>query len=384
VVTRESFLTAICEAPQDDAVRLVFSDWLEENGEPERAEFIRLQIARATLPADAPRNDAAQERESALLAAHLETWKQELPRWVQKEPIEFVRGFVVRVSTTARRFYDKADELFAATPLEGVCLRRIERTLEELTSSPHLPRLRRLDLTRNVLRSDGLNRLASVSTPCQLTELILDENYVTGNEVRALLQSENLARLERLSLRRSLIWDAGMRTLADTPGLARLRSLNLSDNRLTDTGLAALATSPHLANLTELDLGYTQISTAGLAALAGTPLLARLTNLDLGSNFRNIPQAAETIAVLDHHLAELDLSYTHPTEEGILALANSPASVHLRVLNLYCCGVKAPGIAALVNSPYLKGLARLDLGNNFPGEEATALLRECFGTRVNV
>ena len=29
----------------DDAPRLIFSDWLEENGEPESAEFIRTQCA---------------------------------------------------------------------------------------------------------------------------------------------------------------------------------------------------------------------------------------------------------------------------------------------------------------------------------------------------
>jgi len=37
---RESFMRAIATSPDDDAVRLVFADWLEENGEPERAEFI--------------------------------------------------------------------------------------------------------------------------------------------------------------------------------------------------------------------------------------------------------------------------------------------------------------------------------------------------------
>jgi uncharacterized protein (TIGR02996 family) len=44
-----SFLRAIAEDPRDEAVRLVFSDWLEEQGHTERAEFIRLQIALARL-----------------------------------------------------------------------------------------------------------------------------------------------------------------------------------------------------------------------------------------------------------------------------------------------------------------------------------------------
>lgn len=39
-----ALLRAILEAPADDAPRLVYADWLEENGQTERAEFIRTQI----------------------------------------------------------------------------------------------------------------------------------------------------------------------------------------------------------------------------------------------------------------------------------------------------------------------------------------------------
>lgn len=40
----ESLLVGICRNPDDDVARLVYADWLEERGQPERAEFIRLQI----------------------------------------------------------------------------------------------------------------------------------------------------------------------------------------------------------------------------------------------------------------------------------------------------------------------------------------------------
>lgn len=39
-----SFLAAIRAAADDDAPRLIFSDWLEENGEEEWAEYIRLSL----------------------------------------------------------------------------------------------------------------------------------------------------------------------------------------------------------------------------------------------------------------------------------------------------------------------------------------------------
>lgn len=43
-MTRDALLRRILEDPADDAARLVFADWCEENGESERAEFIRVQI----------------------------------------------------------------------------------------------------------------------------------------------------------------------------------------------------------------------------------------------------------------------------------------------------------------------------------------------------
>jgi uncharacterized protein (TIGR02996 family) len=45
--SRSDFYRAILANRQDDAPRLVYADWLQENGEEERAEFIRIQIAAA-------------------------------------------------------------------------------------------------------------------------------------------------------------------------------------------------------------------------------------------------------------------------------------------------------------------------------------------------
>lgn len=39
----EAFLAAIRAHPTDQRTRLVYADWLDENGQPEKAEFLRLQ-----------------------------------------------------------------------------------------------------------------------------------------------------------------------------------------------------------------------------------------------------------------------------------------------------------------------------------------------------
>ena len=43
---RAGLFAAVKQAPDDDAPRLVLADWLEENGQPDRAEFVRLQLRR--------------------------------------------------------------------------------------------------------------------------------------------------------------------------------------------------------------------------------------------------------------------------------------------------------------------------------------------------
>ena len=45
-------LQAILDEPEDDAPRLIYADWLEDNGEADRAEFIRLQIELARDSSD--------------------------------------------------------------------------------------------------------------------------------------------------------------------------------------------------------------------------------------------------------------------------------------------------------------------------------------------
>jgi uncharacterized protein (TIGR02996 family) len=60
-VTHDAFLQAILESSDDDTPRLAYADWLEEHGDPDRAEFIhmqgllaRLQRCRKLLPGRPP------------------------------------------------------------------------------------------------------------------------------------------------------------------------------------------------------------------------------------------------------------------------------------------------------------------------------------------
>ena len=49
----QGLLAAIWAEPHDDTPRLVYADWLQENGRAGRAEFIRVQCERARSKDDA-------------------------------------------------------------------------------------------------------------------------------------------------------------------------------------------------------------------------------------------------------------------------------------------------------------------------------------------
>jgi uncharacterized protein (TIGR02996 family) len=67
--------------PQEDSPRLIYADWCEENGDPARAELIRVQIELARLPRWDGRRLALEGREKALLERHTERWCERLPGW---------------------------------------------------------------------------------------------------------------------------------------------------------------------------------------------------------------------------------------------------------------------------------------------------------------
>lgn len=52
VTDEAALLAAIIAEPSEDTLRLAFADWLDENDQPERAEFIRVQVEIARHVAD--------------------------------------------------------------------------------------------------------------------------------------------------------------------------------------------------------------------------------------------------------------------------------------------------------------------------------------------
>lgn len=98
---QDALLAAIVAHPDEDTPRLMFADWLDENGDPGRAEFIRSQIERAYLERDDPRWLSLINREAELLVAGRKTWLRPYLPWTDFSRMTVRRGLVELAGTSA-------------------------------------------------------------------------------------------------------------------------------------------------------------------------------------------------------------------------------------------------------------------------------------------
>jgi uncharacterized protein (TIGR02996 family) len=363
---RAALLRAAAEDRDDDAPRLVLADWLEDHGEAERAEFIRVQCEIARVgESDRPRLERLAAREKELWQAHRAAWCAELPRWA-RDKVVFRRGLPAGLRCTPTQWLggrgltraapiealeiDKDDPakrgaLVASERLGGLSALRARwyrhEARRELAASPHVGGLRWLDL--------GRGGCSWGSTPGDAVCVGLAANPA-------------LAGLRGLRLNYGEIGPGGLAALGASPYLAGLTHLDLETNSLGDAGAAALAAAPGAAGLTRLSLRQCGIGQAGGEALASSPRLAGLTHLDLHSNHTG-PGGAEAVAASPHltGLVFLSLYLNQIGDEGVRALARSRNLTRLRTLEIGSTGLSAEGVRALAASAALPSLERLGL-----------------------
>ncbi|HJZ54493.1 MAG TPA: TIGR02996 domain-containing protein, partial [Gemmataceae bacterium] len=118
-----ALMRAIRDCPEDDLPRLAYADYLAENGDPDRGEFIRIQVDLSRLPDTDPRRRELEDREHELLAENEPHWLDGLAspeREVGGSGLHgwrWERGFVVDVAATPLAMLEHAADLFADHPV---------------------------------------------------------------------------------------------------------------------------------------------------------------------------------------------------------------------------------------------------------------------------
>lgn len=257
----DAFLRDILAHPDDDAPRLIFADWLEEQGGANsiaRAEFIRVQCALAAgkLP----------EQQRVELVLHEQQLLYEWDKvWV--DPIRqlacewhFHRGFIDDVAMLPDTFFAHADQLFSRAPIQRLTLRPYSPPLSGfmavLADNEHLRCLRSLNLSYHGLESQDMRVLVVSDHLTGLTSLNLSHNRIGDSGIRALAGSQLLGRLEHLNLRGNDIGATGLRALAHA--------------------LEVLADSLEGFRLQWLELYLPNLSFASQGVIAASPVLQRL------------------------------------------------------------------------------------------------------------
>jgi len=156
--TDDEFIQTIIANPDDDTPRLVYADWLDEQGDP-RGEFIRVQCALATMADEDPRRWDLELRQARLLRWYGWQWWHNAFAPDARRPV-FRRGFVEEAAVAGGEFLAQPDHYFGLYPLLQ------DLTLESVRPV-HLPELLRLSLPKNlkVLRigSTPLGRLGGAA-----------------------------------------------------------------------------------------------------------------------------------------------------------------------------------------------------------------------------
>jgi uncharacterized protein (TIGR02996 family) len=320
----QDLLAAIAAAPDDDAPRLVYADWLTEHGDL-KGEWISLHVQHARAWPGSRR----WHELGAQLKARPSPWKWDglLNR------VEIVRGFPEKATFRFDELDAAAASVFEELPLlrdvtffdvldteraQLLVSRPWFKRITSLTRSGHTvdelsvilagaPHLRRLGVSHPTLPPriyyDMANHGGLISVELDGTE--------TGDWELTQLVIWRKLKLERLQIRKGRIGQQGCLLLSDEK---TIRSLSLVRQGIDWRGVDKLA---RLEGLVELDLTRCDVGERGCAALARSRMRPRLVRLHRG----RLTAAAASLLAVSPFLDKVELLdvRNNDLDEGALA-----------------------------------------------------------------
>lgn len=405
---RDSFVAAIAAAPADDLPRLVFADWLDESGDPDRARFIRDQIALTKL-----RPGTAEYQ--ALFRRTADTLRANLPGWVQSacdafgQPADwkaakrndavslglrlrpdgplsrltFRRGFVDQVELHVGRVAEpkQVADLFRQHPISRLILVLVGSVRDPAEALPPSPLSARRLLLYGAMTPDSLDAVFASAALANVTHLDVDGRLIAD-------------RLARSPMARRL---TALRVPPDPDVLAALREYPL-DDRMYEFVVAPMTWQPPTTEfwsalsrvafrptLKRLDLTGCGMTDDGLAAFARGEEWVRLQGLKLGGNrFGDAGWADFCRGWRTPELTYLDVSRNRLADAAAVALARSGMVRTLRTIDLRGNKIGGRGAVALATAVRAGPLVRLLLAGNPLRPKDVAAVRKLLGERADV
>lgn len=253
-VDRDALFAAILAAPDDDLPRLVFADYLEEQGHPAhaaRAAFIRLQIDAEKLPLDSALRLEWSRQIGELRPQFRDEWATAFaPGELNGCVVNYHRGFVDEIQIHVEKWIQFHEKMFAVAPV------RVLRLIDDVNST-------------------SWNRFSEATTLHRLRTLQLGPHLglYSGVVVFPLLQLSRLTGLRRLELSNNNLDDRWAirfaREYATYPLAGSVVELDLARNNLTDAAASTLAAASWPIPLRSLRLTGNRLTAEGVSRLRG-------------------------------------------------------------------------------------------------------------------
>ncbi len=396
-------LEAAIAATEDEAPRLIYADWLDEHGDPLRAEFIRVQCRLADLSPAEPDWADLIERQSQLEGmAGLyprffdlkppvpdrfyfgtffsnELWEEPfrrgLPYFIdcQLKGQEWTKEVTARVAADLER-------LVETTSIRGFHPYEIPSArLADLLAMPAVAKLSGLTVSLGFGLSDrewaATYRLLGTSPAVRnLRHLSLYDHGIPQAGVVELATAEALGNVRQLTILGLAAPASDLRRLTGSAWFQGLRRLRI---HLPDPDVAA----PMASGLGELlnlhTLHFREFAAPAVRELAagGFPSLARLVydaQIDRDA-------AAALASGRFPRLVVLEARTRWMRNNALQELLRSDWFARLRVLDLSHNAIGAKGVVALVGHPIAQRLRVLRLGDNPLGKSGLAVLARTRG-----
>jgi uncharacterized protein (TIGR02996 family) len=363
----EGLLRAVFRNSKDDTPRLVFADFLEENGQADRAALIRYQCEQARY-----RSNSKRYKELAKLIE---------PVWNKlKSTIMMPYGFTCTPVRGFLRLEYPLDIIgdVGALPARFTNLFRdgwVETVVMEYSESfPGMDSLAlpsqsgEIDVSRFPVGDDELLSLVGNTTQARASGRLAQIKVHKRNQ-KAFEQLLRAERGESVSLGTNLPPERYFRSspavfdfLLRTGRLSGARELSIT-GKLGDAEIASLLTA-NLSGLVSLTLEGWSLTRTGLQALANSPALAQLVRLELIICDLPDGNGALTVATGLPALHSLGLIGCDLADNDAKSLAKSQALPNLRTLDLRDNHrITASGAAAVLAAKHLPRLTDVNLAN---------------------
>ena len=365
----DALLHAILAAPDEDAPRLVYADFLQESGEDDRAAFVRDQVELARTPPWEP--FAVRWRRLSLEERAGDRWRPTLPwheSWCPRFPFRRGLGYAIKTGQLWQ-LLEAAEQLFASAPIGELHLpggSMIE--YEQFACQPWLPRVRAVRFWTLTTPTEPIRALSESPLATGLETIHFEKASSPGMSflVERLFGSALGPRLRDLAFR---VGDGSQLDLVEAfeaGGPTQLERLTFDNMGFDAPAADRLGLSPILATVRELTFANMYFADAQLGSILSGRLrkLQRLSLVNVG--FRSSdPNALVPLAnrVRFPNLRQLDLTGGYGFREQFTPLIRK-LNVGLRSLLAGGIRLGEGSIAALVDSAFWSYLVELDLSSN--------------------